>query len=139
MQSIWLGPVIAAAAAIHPVNAQTLEAGKTEYLKSCQACHGAGGKGDGPRANNLSKRPSDLTKLSETNNGVFPFVRVYEVIDGRLDVVVHGERNMPVWGDLYRREVRSRLSGNPSDDLVEQLARRRILELVEYVSTLQRK
>ena len=39
MQSIWVGIVIAAAASIYPVNAQPLEAGKNEYVKSCQSCH----------------------------------------------------------------------------------------------------
>ena len=140
MRSIWVGIVIAAAASIYPVNAQPLEAGKNEYVKSCQSCHGTTGKGDGSRAQSLTTRPTDLTKLSDANKEVFPFVRVYEVIDGTLDVMMHGPRDMPVWGDSYKRNVQSRLPGNcTSDDILDAMARRRILELVEYISTLQRK
>ena len=66
-------------------------------------------------------------------------MRVYEVIDGTFDVVMHGPRDMPVWGDVYRRDVQSRLPEKPADHMVDAMARRRILELIEYISTLQRK
>jgi len=138
MRPIWIGIVIAAAS-IYSVNAKTLEAGRNEYVKSCQPCHGKTGEGDGPRGKNLTTRPSDLTRLSEENKGVFPFVHVYEVIDGSLDVVMHGPRDMPVWGDTYRRDVQSRLPGNSANHVVDAMARRRILELIEYISTIQRK
>ena len=46
------------------------------------------------------------TELSEANKGVFPFVHVCEVIDGTLDVVMHGSRDMPILGDYYRCDVR---------------------------------
>jgi hypothetical protein len=64
------------------------------------------GKGDGPVAKSLSEPPTDLTKLSEGNKGVFPLSRIYEVIDGRIQVEIHGTREMPVWGETYTREVR---------------------------------
>ncbi|MEZ5890420.1 MAG: cytochrome c [Xanthobacteraceae bacterium] len=137
MRPILLGIVIAAAS-ICSINAKSLEHGRNEYVKSCQPCHGKTGEGDGPRGKNLATRPSDLTKLSEANKGVFPFVRVYEVIDGSIDVVMHGPRDMPVWGDVYRRDVQSRLPGNSADHVVDAMARRRILELIEYISTIQR-
>ena len=95
MRPIWIGFVIAAASIY--IGAKPLESGRNEYVKSCQACHGKTGEGDGPRGKNLTTRPSDLTRLSEANKGVFPFVHVYEVIDGSLDVVMHGPRDMPVW------------------------------------------
>jgi mono/diheme cytochrome c family protein len=78
--------------------------GEKEYLKSCASCHGRTGKGDGPVADSLKRRPTDLTKLSENNKGVFPFARTYEVIDGRFNVMVHGPRDMPIWGDVYTRD-----------------------------------
>jgi mono/diheme cytochrome c family protein len=124
---------------IYPINASPLDPGKNEYVKSCQPCHGKTGEGDGPRRKTLITRPSNLTRLSEVNKGVFPFVHVYEVIDGSLDVVIHGPRDMPVWGDTYRRDVQSRLPGNPADHMLDAMARRRILELIQYISTLQRK
>jgi hypothetical protein len=46
---------------------------------------------------------------------------------------------MPVWGDVYRRDVQSRLPEKPADHMLDAMARRRILELIQYISTLQRK
>jgi mono/diheme cytochrome c family protein len=138
MRPIWIGIVIAAAS-ICSINAKPLEHGRNEYVKSCQPCHGKTGEGDGPRGKTLASRPSDLTRLLEANKGVFPFVYVYQVIDGSIDVVMHGPRDMPVWGDTYRRDVQSRLPGNSTDHVLDAMARVRILELIEYISTIQRK
>jgi hypothetical protein len=57
---------------------------------------------------------------------VFPLVHVFDVIDGRLDVTLHGPREMPVWADRYKQ-------------MGDVLARRRILQVIEYISTLQGK
>ena len=83
--------------------AQGAEIGKFEYLNSCASCHGTTGKGDGPVVKSLIKPPTDLTKLSETPSGRFPFARVYDVIDGRFELATHGTRDMPVWGEVYKR------------------------------------
>jgi mono/diheme cytochrome c family protein len=88
--------------------AQGMDLGKNEYLRSCASCHGETGKGDGPAAKSLPKPPGDLTKLAKNNNGVFPISRVYDVIDGRMQVIMHGTREMPVWGDVFRRELMAR-------------------------------
>ena len=94
----------------------------------------------GATAKHLAKRPADLTRLSEANGGVFPFVRVFEVIDGRLDVALHGPREMPVWADRYKRDLLSRLPREDvSGEMADILARRRILQVIEYISTLQGK
>jgi hypothetical protein len=80
-----------------------------------------------------------LTKLSEANNGVFPISRVHEIIDGRMERALHGTRDMPVWGDHYMQEMTSRESRDfVSKEWNEAIVRRRILALVEYISTLQR-
>ena len=113
--------------------------GRTEFLRSCASCHGVSGKGDGPVAKSLSPPPSDLTRLSETNNGVFPVSRVHEVIDGRMERLIHGTRDMPVWGDRYMQEMTSKESREyVSKEWNEAIVRRRISALVEYISTLQR-
>jgi hypothetical protein len=100
------------------------------------------GKGDGPVIRSLIKSPPDLTKLSEANHGVFAFSHVYDVIDGRIEVISHGTRDMPVWGEVYRREVGSQQNGMVSNFLAKEVAgsivRARILALIEYISTLQR-
>ena len=99
MRMHWAAPIAAciAISSVDVVCAQGLEWGKKEFLTACQPCHGKDGKGDGLAASHLARRPADLTKLSESNGGVFPFVRIFEMIDGRLDVVMHGPREMPVW------------------------------------------
>ena len=142
MRTTWC--VIFAASAmmgtIDVLRAQPAEnPGRNEFLRSCASCHGVSGKGDGPVAKSLSPRPSDLTRLSEANNGVFPVSRVHEIIDGRIESLVHGTRDMPVWGERYMREMISPESpGFVSKEWAEAMVRRRILALVEYISTLQR-
>jgi hypothetical protein len=80
-----------------------------------------------------------LTRLAQDNNGAFPIARVYEVIDGRIERLVHGSRDMPVWGDRYLQEMSSRESGGfTSKEMDEAVVRARILALVQYISTLQR-
>jgi mono/diheme cytochrome c family protein len=128
--------VLAAAGNVNLVYAQTTELGKDEYIRSCAACHGATGKGDGPAAKSLTKSPTDLTKLSEANKGVFPISRVYAAIDGRIEVVAHGTRDMPVWGETYTRELK--YPGSMlSKEMTESMVRVRMLALIEYISTLQ--
>jgi mono/diheme cytochrome c family protein len=134
--------LIFAAAAImatFDVHAQPEDPGRNEFLQSCASCHGIAGKGDGPVAKSLRPRPADLTRLSESNKGVFPISRVHEIIDGRMERLVHGTRDMPVWGERYMREMISPESpGFVSKEWAEAMVRRRISALVEYISTLQR-
>jgi len=78
--------VLAAALVSLPVlgSAQGEDAGRREYLNSCAVCHGDSGRGDGPIVASLKIAPADLTKIQKNNSGVFPFGRVYEVVDPRL-------------------------------------------------------
>jgi mono/diheme cytochrome c family protein len=120
--------------------AQEMDLGKNEYLRSCASCHGETGKGDGPVAKSLPKPLGDLTKLSKNNNGVFPISRVYDVIDGRMQVIMHGTREMPVWGDVFRSELMARVPRQSiSPEVQDAMVRIRILMLIEYVSKLQDK
>lgn len=117
--------------------AQNADIGKDEYVNCCASCHGISGKGDGPVAAGLKRVPADLTKLSERNNGVFPVSRIYEVIDGRFAVATHGNREMPIWGEIYKPRWDTAHDFAPW--VLESLVRLRILALVEYISTLQAK
>jgi mono/diheme cytochrome c family protein len=105
--------------------------GKPEYQHHCATCHGVGGKGDGPSASLLKVKPADLTQLSKTYNGQFPFWRVYQVIDGRQVVSGHGTSEMPIWGDQFQMGAAG--SG------AEALVRGRILQLVYYLQSIQEK
>lgn len=113
--------------------------GKYEYDTHCAICHGATGKGDGLYSVLLRKSPADLTILQKDNKGVFPFDRVYNVIDGREAVTAHGPRDMPVWGDIYTLEALGRFPefGTPSE--MESFVRGRIVALIGYISSLQAK
>ena len=114
--------------------------GRRHFLQFCGSCHGPTGKGDGRDAKYLATPPTDLSKLAKNNNGVFPIARVYAVIDGRIQVIVHGSRQMPVWGDIFTQGLQERMKRDyMSKDLVDAIIRTRILTLVEYISTLQEK
>jgi hypothetical protein len=124
--------------------AQDSDIGKLEYQTSCAVCHGIDGKGTGPLANELKTKPSDLTMIAKRNNGVFPFNRVYETIDGRQDIKSHGAREMPVWGLRYNPtpiQGFSRSAPYYVDPLIDRegAIRGRILALVEYVYRIQEK
>jgi mono/diheme cytochrome c family protein len=43
-------------------NSESLAEAKGNYAKHCKSCHGAGGKGDGPKAANLDVSCKDFTK-----------------------------------------------------------------------------
>jgi mono/diheme cytochrome c family protein len=141
MRAIPIGAVLAilwATSSAGKLDAERSALGESEFINSCASCHGSTGKGDGPAIKSLIKPPPDLTKLSENNNGEFPFIRVYEVIDGRTQLLTHGARDMPVWGQIYRRSM-SPTSDNMAKEVAESLVRIRILALIDYIATLQEK
>ena len=120
-----------------PVLAQKskFDFGKREYLSNCAVCHGLGGKGDGVYKDMLNTSPSDLTVLSRKNNGVFPYQKVYEIIDGRQEIKAHGPRDMPIWGADYLEKAIPEYTDIPYDPAV--YVRARIIALVDYVNRLQ--
>ena len=112
--------------------------GKNEFDARCAMCHGAAGKGDGWLADKLLKRPPSLTQLKKKNGGVFPIASVIEVIDGRKAVSLHGPREMPVWGTVYRSEEKAASAARPATlTPEEQLVRAKIRALANYVLQLQ--
>jgi mono/diheme cytochrome c family protein len=124
--------------------AQRADIGKVEYESSCAACHGADGKGMGPVADALKTKPADLTMLARQNNGVFPFGRIYGVIDGREAVKSHGVRDMPIWGFRYSpAPIPGFGPGAPYfvDPLYdrEPVIRGRILAVIDYLYRIQAK
>jgi mono/diheme cytochrome c family protein len=76
-------------------------AGEVVYFRYCAACHGKTLKGDGPVASGLVKKPIDLTLLASQNGGTFPFDKVAAMIDGRETTRMHGNPDMPVWGEVF--------------------------------------
>ena len=127
----------AAAAAVITLStgaiAQDRYAVADEYRTSCQVCHGARGKGDGPMASALKVKPIDLTKLEQANDFKFPFLKVFQTIDGRTMIPAHGTRDMPVWGRRYVEDIGDKYGPYGGEAAV----RARVLELVYYVQSLQ--
>lgn len=117
---------------------EMIDTSKREYMNNCAVCHGQSGKGDGGMAEVLKVAPSDLTVLSEKNGGIFPYDRVYAVIDGRETVKGHGGRGMPIWGRRFidKMAEASEYYFDGTDD-VEVYTRARILKLMDYLSRIQ--
>jgi hypothetical protein len=82
----------------------------------------------------LNIQAADLTTLRQRSNGVFPFARVMEIVDGRAQVGAHGTQQMPAWGAVFALEASDRLDPRWRETYV----RGRIVEVVSYVEALQR-
>ncbi|CAA0108570.1 Uncharacterised protein [BD1-7 clade bacterium] len=116
------------------------DAGSIEYQEYCAACHGADGKGMGPKAQAENLKPIDLTMLSKDNGGYFPYSRIRSLLDGRVEkgkVRPHSDKGMPVWGRVFMAEN----PGSTAGDVMHQEAvvKVRILNLVDYLVSIQEK
>ena len=105
---------------------QDKESDAGEYINNCAVCHGLDGKGEGPMLDQLTKRPKDLTVLSQENGGSFPETVVYQIIDGRRISLAHGPREMPIWGKRFR-----------SSDGNEKNVDERISRIIRHIQSLQ--
>jgi len=118
--------------------AQTTDIGKQEFHNSCASCHGEDGKGTGPVAGSLKQNVPDLTVLTKSNAGVFPFAHIYDVIDGRGVVPSHGTRDMPIWGETYSMGPEAGIAlGYGGPKYLESFVRGRIIALIGYIYSLQ--
>jgi mono/diheme cytochrome c family protein len=129
-----LAAALLAASAVH-AQERAADIGRAEYLASCAVCHGVYGKGDGPFAAQLKKAVPDLTVIQKSAGGMFPFDRIYDMIDGREAVLAHGPRDMPVWGRIFAMRAREQSGGSAT----ESFTRGEILALVGYIYSLQAK
>jgi len=104
--------------------------GPENFARYCAACHGDGGKGDGPVASAIAKPIPDLTQIAAQNNGKFPRQIIKNAIDGRWQIDAHGTQQMPVWGyEFWINEG----AGDFSETQVS-----RILDgLVDYLESIQ--
>lgn len=118
VESIQQGPAPAPAAAAAD--------GSTLFRTYCATCHGPAGRGDGAMAGQMRRMPPDLTTFATRNGGVFPAERVRQVIDG-TGIAAHGDREMPVWGAVFKR------SGAGGD------AAARIDAIVKFLQGLQQR
>jgi mono/diheme cytochrome c family protein len=121
--------------------------GQQLYTQYCASCHGAGGKGDGPKAASTTPKASDLTQIAKRNGGKFPFYETMLLIEGRSPTAqdqdtslpglpqAHGAAKMPVWGEVFSREE---LSKGSALDLQLQTTGK-IMMITEYLQSIQAK
>jgi mono/diheme cytochrome c family protein len=128
MRRIVLGSVLGIALALAaPAMAQD-DLGARLYFNHCAACHGDEGEGTGPVAASMRVTVPNLRALAQRNGGAFPTDAVRAYVDGRNIPAAHGDRVMPIWGDVFLGADRE------ADD---RTVRRRIAAVVEFISTLQ--
>lgn len=108
---------------------------EADFRMSCSSCHGEDGRGAGPKAFGLSIEPPDLTTLKARSGGVFPRERLRRIIDGREDIKLHVDREMPVWGELFKMDAEEGLGGAEGDNATVQ---KRIDSLIDFIESLQR-
>lgn len=113
-----------------PPSQQRDFSGSSLYRTYCASCHGLEAKGDGPIAEHLRVRPSDLTQINKRHEGKFPTEEVHKIVDGRQPVRGHGGGDMPVWGDAFKNSI------DGSDDAT---VRAKVAALVDYIESLQKK
>lgn len=100
--------------------------GRELYVAYCASCHGMEGRGDGPAAEALRMRPTDLTMLRRIHGGSFPKARVERLLGGLEGFPAHGGRKMPVWGPVF-------IPVSPADGHAAALIDR----LVRYLESIQ--
>ena len=93
----WVAPARATRKA-NPIaaDAKSIAAGKALFTKQCFSCHGEAGKGDGPAAANLTKKPGNLSdpKLATQADGAL----FWKITEGRTP--------MPTFEKLLTEEER---------------------------------
>jgi mono/diheme cytochrome c family protein len=100
--------------------------GEVLYRRYCASCHGTTGVGDGPAAESLSPRPTDLRRLASEVPALM------QAIDGRRPIRAHGSAGMPVWGHVLEEA----LEGRPHRG---RTALHEVRVLAEYVRSLQQR
>jgi len=138
MKRIGLGLVIAVA--VSPAIAQEVDGmpagdvatGAGLYFSYCAACHGLEARGDGEMAGILTILPSDLTRLSEANDGAFPITDVVRQIDGRDPLMAHGGV-MPLYGDFFEGDD----VAIPSEAGQPIMTSRAIADLTAFLKAIQ--
>ena len=107
------------------------DSGKQLYTQYCSSCHGMDGRGNGSVSPYLKIKVPDLTLLKKNNKGIYPMSKVMSAIDGSRAVRGHGDREMPVWGEIFRKEAENAKYS-------EITALLKVKVIAEYIATLQR-
>ncbi len=129
---VWIVALLIFVLSVANVWADTT--GKQDFDDNCASCHGKDGKGHGEALYVIPEiKPSDLTKLTKNNGGVFPAERVYQSIDGRAGIPAHSRIDMPFWGTTLQQP------GKEFSPESEAKVKVRISNMVSYIKSLQGK
>jgi len=104
--------------------------GASVFRNYCAACHGPGGRGNGPVSKPLKGKVPDLTKLSRRNGGVFPATQVRTTIMSGSDDLLPalGSKQMPIWGPIFH-----------DIEFDQDLGNVRLDNVTKYLESMQRK
>lgn len=106
--------------------------GAADFATFCTACHGTGGKGDGPLAEGLDTKPANLTQLSTRNGGAFPGTAVMAQIWGYADGR-DGSRVMPQFSEALEGDLVPYDGG----DGIATPTPIRLVQIAEYLRAIQ--
>jgi len=143
----WIGLALLTLAA--SAYGQPEPVGRQLYEQHCGSCHGSRAGGEGWLTLYLTRTPPALNTLSKDYGGAFPAEIVRMVIDGRRQVAMHGPRDMPVWGDVFRVDYNEHVVRSPSSispqpphfpppQSSEVYVQQNIQALVDYLEQIQR-
>jgi mono/diheme cytochrome c family protein len=130
-QLFWAHTIFLLTAFCSNALAADADSGKQMYRQYCASCHGETGQGNGTVAAQLKIKPADLTLIRKKNKGIYPLDNVMATIDGRRIVKAHGDREMPVWGEVFTKERQTERYSELTTLLKAKI-------IAEYVATLQR-
>lgn len=106
----------------------SIERGRILFEQHCASCHGKEGRGDGPTAATLTRRPPNLSALQQ-RSGAFFTAAVESAITGTNPAVAHRAPGMIVWSAIFRADAR----GNRA------AADARLHDLVAFIESIQQK
>jgi len=105
------------------------DSGEQLYKSYCADCHGNDLKGNRRISSEYKNPPADLTTLAQRHKGEFPEAYVENVLRNGVNKPAHGNTEMPVWGIVFA----------PGNDANPQIVTTRILNLTNYIKSLQAK
>ena len=118
---------------------QKIKSGKAEFEATCAICHGSDAKGRGSFTLFMTKPVPDLTSITKRNNGEFPFMRLYEMMNGPGEIPGHAIREMPIWSEYYKDQAPKELGPFYNYSDVVAFVNTKTMSLLAYVASLHEK